>query len=157
MPLTKKMKVESEMSPHKDANPEKIEDLRYVYTSNDIHQKVFGTRAKDIKNLPWNRRIIKITSKETKLSIYRIWKGVPAYVESKDILYIDDTAKYSLIKNKQNNEVEITLSKGSWFQFYRYHFDNATRISFKLGFLSIVLGIVSFLLGILSICISCME
>lgn len=156
MSLTKEMTIESEMPPHKDANPEKIVDLRFAYTSNDIHQKVFGKKVKNIKKLPWNRRIIKITSKETKLSIYRIWKGVN-YIESKDILYIDDIAKYSLIKNKRNNKIEITLSKGSWFQFYRYHFDNATRISFKLGFLSVILGIISLILGALSICISCME
>lgn len=157
MSLTKEMTIESEMPPHKDANPEKITDFWNVYTSNDIHEKVFGEKAGSITKYPWKKRIIKITSKATKLSVYRIWRGVPAYVTSKDILYIDNNAKYSLINDRNNNEVEVVLSKGCRFGYYWNHFDNATRVSFKLGFVSVILGIISLILGAWSICISCME
>lgn len=151
------MKIESEMPPHKGANPEKIADLWSVYTSNDIHEKVFGEKAGSILKYPWKKKIIKITSKETKLSVYRIWRGVPAYVISKDMLYIDNNAKYSLINNRDNNDVDVVLSKGCRFWYYWNHFDNATRVSFKLGLISVILGIISLILGALSICISCME
>ena len=154
MCLQKVMEIESKMPPYSGALPQKITDLWNVYTSNDIHEKVFKETAGSISNYPWKKRIVKITSKDTKLSVYRIWRGVPAYVSSKDILYIDDIAKYSLIKDRKNNKIEVILSKGSRFWYYWNHFDNATRVSFKLGLLSVILGIISLILGGLSIYVS---
>ena len=97
--------------------------------------------------------IVKITSKETGLSIYRIWKGTPLYVESKDTLFVDDSAKYALIKTKEANKVNLVLSKGSRLKFYWNHFDNATRISFKLGLTSVFLGALSIIMALPYNCI----
>lgn len=145
------MLVESEMPPNNAAEAEKITDLWHVYTSNHIHKEIFGARTKDIVKYPWKRKILKITSQETGLSVYRIWRGVPAYVKSKDTLYIDDAAKYSLIKSKNQNKVNLILSKGGRIRFYWNHFDNATRISFKLGLTSVCLGTLSIIIAFLTI------
>ena len=122
---------------------ETITDLWSVYTSNDVYKKIFNKRLKNEKKYPWTRKILKIYSKDTKISIYRIWRGVPPFLQnSKDILFIDKNAKYSLTL-PNHNQADIVLSKGNKFLFYWYHYDNATRVSFKLGFVSVMLGIIS--------------
>ena len=122
---------------------ETITDLWSVYTSNDVYKKIFNKRLKNEKKYPWTRKILKIYSKDTKISIYRIWRGVPPFLQnSKDILFIDKNAKYALTL-PNHNQADIVLSKGNKFLFYWYHYDNATRVSFKLGFVSVMLGIIS--------------
>jgi hypothetical protein len=143
--------IMSEMSPNSSAEPEKIINPWIAYTSNHIHEEVFGKKAMDVPKYPWKKKILKITSKATGLSVYRIWSGVPAYVKSKDTLYIDNSAKFALIKSKDDATVELILSKGSHFSFYWNHFENATRISFKLGLTSVGLGIISLILGVFAI------
>lgn len=149
--IVKHWTVLSEMSPNSSAEPEKIINLWEAYTSNHIHKEVFGGKAKDVLKYPWKKKIIKITSKATGLSVYRIWRGVPAYVESKDTLFVDDSAKFALIKSKDDTTVDLILSKGSRIGFYWNHFENATRISFKLGLTSVVLGVISLFLGFIAI------
>jgi len=151
MKLEKKMNVESMMSPGRGMDPEKIKDTWNAFMSSDLHEKIFKKKAKDLTNYPWKKKIVKITSGETGLSVYRIWKGTPLYVESKDILFVDDSAKYALIKTKEVNKVNLVLSEGSRLKFYWNHFDNATRISFKLGLTSVGLGVVSLILGFIAI------
>lgn len=149
--ITKHWTVLSEMSPNSAAEPEKINNLWEAYTSNYIHKEVFGERAKDVTKYPWKKKIIKITSKATGLSVYRIWRGVPGYVKSKDTLFIDDSGKFALIKSNDEATVDLILSKGNRISFYWNHFENATRISFKLGLTSVVLGVISLFLGFIAI------
>ncbi len=147
------MIVESKMSPGRGKDPEKITDTWNAFMSSNLHGKIFDEKAKDLVNYPWKKKIVKITSKETGLSIYRIWKGTPLYVESKDTLFVDDSAKYALIKTKEANKVNLVLSKGSRLKFYWNHFDNATRISFKLGLTSVFLGALSIIMALPYNCI----
>lgn len=151
MKLEKEMNVESMMPLGRGKEPEKIKDTWNAFMSSDLHEKIFGKKAKYLTNYPWKKKIVKITSGETGLSVYRIWRGAPLYVESKDTLFVDDSAKYALIKTKEANRVNLVLSKGNRLKFYWNHFDNATRISFKLGLTSVGLGVVSLILGFIAI------
>lgn len=145
------MIVESKMSLGRGKDPERITDTWNAFMSSNLHEKIFDEKVKDIVNYPWKKKIVKITSKETGLSIYRIWRGTPLYVGSKDTLFVDDSAKYALIKTKDSNKVNLVFSEGSRLKFYWNHFDNATRISFKLGLTSVGLGIISLILGFIAI------
>ena len=136
------------------------ENIERVFVSgNDVllsqytHQKIFGKYVKQLSQHPSKRLIVKIT--HNKNSIYRIWRGAIG-IPSKNIVYIDKVGKKFLLNNedyyendgKTNKEFDITLSKGSLFMYYYNHFDNATRISFKFGFFSIILSLISIALTV---------
>lgn len=153
--IEKEMEIETSIV--FDNNRENIVvDNWNVYTSNDIYKKIFGHNKNDEKSFLKKNRIVKIKSIDTNKTIYRLWKGSPFPAKSKNILYVDKNAKYELIFNKNSNKSKIQLSKGSVFAFYWNHFDNSTRVSYKLGFWSVILGIISLALGFLSILLSCL-
>lgn len=112
-----------------------------VYAHGSMYKKVFGRELKDTDR---RKRFVKITSMQTKRSVYRILRGVPTGVESKDTLYMDSDAKSLL----GGNETEVKIKKCSSISFY-WNTDNlASRISFRIG---VAFGIPSLVLGIISL------
>lgn len=140
--MEKKYKIETAYKFTNSCKTEEITDLWTFSTTNEVYHELFGVHVNKQKKYPWARKIVKIHSKNTNLSLYRIWKGLPPFIEGRDILYIDKKSKQSLVDNN-DCFAEIVLSKGNKLFFYWNHFDNATRISFKLGFLSVALGVLS--------------
>lgn len=122
-----------------------------VYTSNHIFKEIFGKSENNFKIYARKRKVIKITSLDTKHSIYRFWNGAPLGVKTKDTLFLDKNAKYDLLADKNKNTVNIILSKGSKLKFYLNHYDHMVRVSFKLGLWSVIIGAISFIIGIVSI------
>lgn len=57
----------------------------------------------------------------------------------------------STIRNSQVVGKEVKVSKGCWFMYYWSHPFHATRISFKVGFVALVLSILSFALSLFSV------
>lgn len=131
-----------------------IVDTWNVYTSNDVFEKVFGKKAKELKTYSKKKKIIKITSLDSKRTIYRIWNGAPLGSKTKNTIFLDKNAKYDLLNNKDSNTVTVVISKGTKLLFYWNHYDHMTRVSFKLALWSVILGIISFILGSISIVIS---
>ena len=122
-----------------------------VYTSSHIFKEIFGKTENNFKTYARKRKVIKITSLDTKHSIYRFWNGAPLGAKTKDTLFLDKNAKYDLLADKNKNTANIILSKGSKLKFYLNHYDHMVRVSFKLGIWSVIVGIVSFIIGIISI------
>lgn len=122
-----------------------------VYTSNHIFKEIFGKTENNFKTYARKRKVIKITSLDTKHSIYRFWNGAPLGSITKNTLFLDKNAKYDLLADKNKNTVNIIFSKGSKVKFYLNHYDHMVRVSFKLGLWSVIIGIVSFIIGIISI------
>lgn len=125
-------------------------DFWNVYTSNGIFKEIFGKAEKDFKDYKEKKKIVKITSKETNHSIYRIWNGAPLGARTKETIFIDKYAKYDLLKDKNTENATLELSKGSKLAFYLNHYDHMVRVSFKLGLWSVILGAISFVISIIS-------
>ncbi|MBQ9626125.1 MAG: hypothetical protein IJR40_03010 [Treponema sp.] len=115
-----------------------------VYAHASLYKKVF---RKTLKGTDRRKRFVKITSEETKMSVYRILRGVPNGVSSADgILYIDSDGKNVL--SVSSAEVSVKVKSACWLAYY-WHTDNtAARISFKMGIISFTVGIISLILTI---------
>ena len=118
-----------------------------AYMSPHAYKEIFkkkldGTNRED--------RFIKISHNNN--SIYRIFRGVPSGVLSKDIIYIDSDGKSILNNNDsddKNDKIELEITPVSWFLFYWHTSNIMARISFKTGFSSIILGLISIILSVL--------
>ena len=113
-----------------------------AYMSPRAYEEIFG---KKLDGTNREDRFIKISHNNN--SIYRIFRGVPNNVLSKDIIYIDSDGKNILNNyngNDDNNDkIELEIIPVSWFSFYWHTSNIMARISFKTGFYSIILGLIS--------------
>lgn len=127
----------------------KFVDNWYVYTTPDVYKKLFNKTIQGKEKLPWKRKVVKIYSKDTKCSVYRIWRGTFRTVLAKDILYVDKDAKY-ILSNK-DDKTSIILYPSNKFLYYWNHFAPEIRAPFKLGLISLLVSLVSLILGIISL------
>ena len=75
-----------------------------------MYEKIFHKELKALKGFPWKRRVVKIYSPETKVAMYRIWRGAGAFAKSKDIVYLDRDACFMLSEKPDDSKVELVLS-----------------------------------------------
>ncbi len=122
---------------------ENINDTWYCYMSSAMYERIFQKKLKTSKRIPWKRRVVKIYSPESKLAIYRIWKGARVFAKSKDIVYVDRDACFMLSDTPDDSKVALVLSPSFKVFFYWYHQDPVIRVSFKLGFVSVLIGAVA--------------
>ena len=118
-----------------------------AYMSPGAYKEIFG---KTLAGTNREDRFIKISHNNN--SIYRIFRGVPNGVLSKDIIYIDSDGKSILNNNDsddKNDKIELEITPASWFLFYWHTSNIMARISFKTGFSSIILGLISIILSVL--------
>ena len=113
-----------------------------AYMSPRAYEGIFG---KKLDGTNREDRFIKISHNNN--SIYRIFRGVPNNVLSKDIIYIDSDGK-NILNNyngsdDNNDKIELEIIPVSWFSFYWHTSNIMTRISFKTGVYSIILGLIS--------------
>ena len=113
-----------------------------AYMSPRTYEKIFG---KELDGTNREDRFIKISHNNN--SIYRIFRGVPNNVLSKDIIYIDSDGK-NILNNyngsdDKNDKIELEITPVSWFLFYWHTSNIMARISFKIGFYSIIVGLIS--------------
>ena len=154
--IEKKYEICSEFKPSNANNADtilnqngKFVDNWYVYTTPDIYGKLFNKKIQGPEKLPWKRKVVKIYSKKTNCSVYRIWRGTFRTVLAKDILYVDRDAKYIL--SDTDNKTDIILSPSNKFLYYWNHFAPEIRAPFKLGLISFLVSFVSLFLGIISL------
>ena len=113
-----------------------------AYMSPGAYEEIFG---KELDGTNREDRFIKISHNNN--SIYRIFRGVPNNVLSKDIIYIDSDGK-NILNNyngsdDNNDKIKLEIIPVSWFSFYWHTSNIMARISFKIGFYSIILGLIS--------------
>ena len=108
-----------------------------AYMSPGAYKEIFG---KNLTGTNRENRFIKISHNNN--SIYRIFRGVPHNVLSKDIIYIDSDGK-NILNEDGLDKVELEITPVSWFSFYWHTSNIMARISFKTGVYSIILGLIS--------------
>ena len=113
-----------------------------AYMSPSAYKEIFG---KTLAGTNREDRFIKISHNNN--SIYRILRGVPHNILSKDIIYMDSDGK-NILNNysdsdDKNDKIELEITPVSRFSFYWHTSNVMTRISFKTGVYSIILGLIS--------------
>lgn len=113
-----------------------------AYMSPGAYKEIFG---KTLAGTNREDRFIKISHNNN--SIYRIFRGVPHNILSKDVIYMDSDGK-NILNNysdsdDKNDKIELEITPVSWFSFYWRTSNIMTRISFKTGVYSIILGLIS--------------
>ena len=110
--------------------------------------KYFQRKCNLSRRLP----VVKVTYKD--MSIYRRVELLSiasltsdcAALTSKSLGELTRTIKDENDKEKAdrpNDKSKVIIEKGAWFPYYWQHPNNATRISFRMGILSIIVGIIS--------------
>lgn len=142
---------ESQLQQIADAVSHPIDfELAYMHAS--CYQDIFGGT---LKGSGRQKRFIKITNAKTKSYIYRIYKGVPSGVLSKDTLYLDSDGFHILTDADESNldeqdSVELSIKKTNWFAYYWHTSNTMVRVTFKIGLASILLGLASLVISIFS-------
>ena len=118
-----------------------------AYMSPSAYKEIFG---KTLAGTNRENRFIKISHNNN--SIYRILRGVPHNILSKDIIYIDSDGE-NILNNysdsdDKNDKIELEIIPVSWFSFYWHTSNIMARISFKTGVYSIILGLISIVLSV---------
>lgn len=118
-----------------------------AYMSPRAYEKIFG---KKLDGTNREDRFIKISHNNN--SIYRILRGVPHNILSKDVIYMDSDGK-NILNNyngsdNNNDKIELEIIPVSWFSFYWHTSNIMARISFKTGVYSIILGLISIVLSV---------
>ena len=113
-----------------------------AYMSPSAYKEIFG---KTLAGTNRENRFIKISHNNN--SIYRILRGVPHNILSKDVIYMDSDGK-NILNNyngsdNNNDKIELEIIPVSWFSFYWHTSNIMARISFKTGVYSIILGLIS--------------
>ena len=113
-----------------------------AYMSPSAYKEIF---KKELDGTNREDRFIKISHNNN--SIYRIFRGVPHNILSKDVIYMDSDGK-NILNNysdsdDKNDKIELEITPVSWFSFYWRTSNIMTRISFKTGVYSIILGLIS--------------
>ncbi|MBP7735046.1 MAG: hypothetical protein KA369_03645 [Spirochaetes bacterium] len=123
-----------------------------VYLNNeDLCQLIKGNN-KDFNLKPWKYRIVKITNKIEKHSIYRIAYGASsmgikrghAMLNFRSLNQLNiDIDKFGIF------EIEIFTGMSILYRHYYYfnHLDDQVRISYKLAFWGLTIGILGTIIG----------
>lgn len=123
-----------------------------VYMSTGAYKEVFGKSRKDSCRSRKRLSVVRIYSKETGKSIHR------KYVYNADFSGLNDNMLAlnpasirelcgSGFENADIVGKDLCVTKGCRFMYYWNHPYHATRISMKLGVLSVLLAVVSILIS----------
>ncbi|MBO4547265.1 MAG: hypothetical protein J5700_06775 [Treponema sp.] len=98
------------------------------------YEDIFGTA---LKNTDRRKRFVKISSDQSRFSIWRTWRGTNI---SKNEIVLDCDGKAVLDGNNNDAVTTLKIKKTNWFDYY-WHTDNtAARVSFKVGIVSMLVG-----------------
>lgn len=119
-----------------------------VYCEGKDFLRIFGNRRANTK---YKRTppIVKVTNPKTGNSIHRVYRMGKNCPDNTCAL-----SYFSLLELINNNDDmkrlgRVLLSKGSLWKYYWYHPFHATKVTTRLGILSMVIGLLSLLISIL--------
>ena len=133
-----------------------LEDTAYL--SSGAYKKIFDSKRSEVRKGRKILSVIKIRNPKSGLSIYRKYQYNPDFKGINDNMIALHPASIRELVNEDNSAIvgeTIEVSKGNCFCFFWHHPFHATRISMKLGFISIVLAIISIIVAIITSCHCC--
>lgn len=121
----------------------------YILLHSSCYKEIFGKTKTNSSDNSKRTSIVKI--KASQKTIYREFKGFTLSGFDAGMVALSPNSLYLLDLSKPTNSSELKLSSGCALPFYWFHPDKSIRLSFKMGFLSIILGVISLVLGVLSV------
>jgi hypothetical protein len=118
-------------------------DCESAYLHSSYYKKIFDGTLKDTNR---RKRFVKITNVESGKSIWRTLRGVPTGALSQGILYVNSDGR-SILEDSSSETTKLTIKKSCWLPYYWNTDNTAARVSFKMGFVSLVISIVAFICG----------
>ena len=118
------------------------------------YKKIFGKKKYARKGI-FNHDIVKITYKGQ--SVHRrielgTYKGLTLDICAMTYKTLGELSWYDkdndVVVRPNPGEEEVHVSKGCAFKYYMHHPNSATRMSFVMGFVSIVIGVFSLILSL---------
>ena len=133
-----------------------------ILLNSAMYRAIFGIRfGADESCKPWKRGIVAIEGmKSAGLFLRYRSAGIEGLTNEIALVHPETYSRISAgANNRQNSEdggISITIFaatglKGKW-SFYWNHPDDQARVSFKLGFIGVLLGILSILIALPSLC-----
>ena len=127
-----------------------------VYMTSAAYADVFGKCRKDSSRCRNRLSVVKIYSSMTGKSIYRQYVLNPNFsgLTVGDIALNPASIRELCGPGFDNSDIvgkDVEVSKGCTFNYYWHHPFHATRISMKLGLISILLALVSIAISLLAI------
>lgn len=126
-----------------------VESECCAYLYSKTYSVIFGNKKKETTQSKQRLSVIKICSCNKK--IYRKYVGVAVKNFQERNIALSANACQQLMLNPRKQESYVCISKGWWFPFYWYHSNSATRISFRIGLISLLVGLIGVVLSIVSI------
>lgn len=126
-----------------------LDDIVFVPTSK--FKDIIGSTKRDLCNSKKRHSIVKITNGSK--SIHRTLRAISTKDFSGNKIAMTSNSLYLLSEQGVSPDKinEVTIDNGCKFCYYWFHPFHATRISYKLGLLGLMIGIASSILGILSL------
>lgn len=123
-----------------------------VFLHRNDFKKIFGDRRGRMDKYRNSPPIVKISRKETGQSIHRVYRTDPdvsCKLGKCAGLTYTSLLNLSLSNEDYNHIGNLELTIGNSFVYYWNHPHHATRISMRLGVISIVMGAISLLTAII--------
>lgn len=127
-----------------------------VYMSSDSYKEIFRKLRSQTSVCKRRLSVVKITSPITHRSIWRKYVYNPNFSGITDeLLVLNPASIRELGENKCIVGSEVIVQKGSVLKYFWKHPFHATRISTKLGVISVVLAVISIVITVLLSCHCC--
>lgn len=125
-----------------------------VYMSSKSYNSVFGERRKDASRRMKRLSVVKISPENGGYPIYRKYVCNPYFqsLEENQVALNPASIREMCGEGKCNADLvggDVVVSKGSCFMYYWNHPFHATRISMRLGVVSILLALISIVIALL--------
>ena len=120
------------------------------FNSNGTYNQFFKTNKKDTNQTKQRLSVLKIS--HGKRTIYRQYAGrgmsFGEDIDSSKCVGLSPNSWQQLCLDSSDDK-EVTLNRSWWFPFFWKHSNSATRISFRIGVIGLVLAIIGIILPIL--------
>lgn len=120
-----------------------------AYFQASAYQDIFNKKKQDVSQSEQRLSVVKICRGKRK--IYRKYVAKSPKGLTKDYIVLSLNACQQLGIKRYDIDKEVRVTKSWWFPFYWYHSNSATRVSFRVGLISLFIGLLGIGLGVLSI------
>lgn len=125
-----------------------------VYMTPNSYQSVFGESRKDASRRMKRLSVVKISPKSGGYTIYRKYVFNPSFklLEDGNVALNPASIREMCGKGQSNSDLvggDVVVSKGCCFMYYWNHPFHATRVSMRLGVVSVLLAVISIIIALL--------
>lgn len=119
-----------------------------AYFQANAYKDIFKKKKQDVSQSEQRLSVVKICRGKRK--IYRKYVAKSPKGLTKDYIVLSLNACQQLGIKRYDINKEVTVVKSYWFPYYWYHSNSATRISFRVGLISMFIGLLGVVLSVVS-------